>query len=187
MRTIEIPLQAGEVYEFSWPNMRYMQILVSAAALDFTVFGPTGEEEHSGALEGDYIVSYQGMPSFDRIRFLSAAAQNITIGVSRRAGGERAITGQVTVTPGDTLATVADTDIVAAAAAALVLPANTGRKTAVIINLTTSAGEIRIGDENAAAARGIPCAVGGSVSLDTSAAIYVYSTTGATVALTEVV
>lgn len=81
--------------------------------------------------------------------------------------------------------TTADTALVALTAAEI-LAANVNRKEALITNLGLSALSIRVGDSNVGAARGQPVAPGQTVTLETTAAIWGFSTPGETVTLLEI-
>lgn len=57
----------------------------------------------------------------------------------------------------------------------LLLFANSARKTVLIANSADSPGKIKIGDATTGAGSGIPVEPGMSISLDTTAAIYIYA------------
>lgn len=78
----------------------------------------------------------------------------------------------------DNLVTVADVTVTAAAAAASILAANAKRYSAIITSLSSNTQEVRLGDSNTGAARGIPILPGESVNIDTTAAIYAYTAAG---------
>lgn len=86
-----------------------------------------------------------------------------------------------------TLSSAAD-DSIAATSTELVLASNTNRKEALITNLSSNAGNIRVGDSNAGASRGVEVSPGQTVTLSTTAAIYVYNegTSAQSVGLLEV-
>lgn len=85
----------------------------------------------------------------------------------------------VTITkPGD-FATLADVTVTAAAAAAIVAAANATRKEIIIQSDPANTQEIRIGDSNTAAARGIVLEVGSTLILETTDVIYAYTGAGA--------
>lgn len=66
-------------------------------------------------------------------------------------------------------------------ATTLILATNANRRQAIITNLDTNAGTVRIGDSGAGASNGVPLAVGSTLILDTSADIYCYNPNALTV------
>jgi len=89
------------------------------------------------------------------------------------------ITAQlVTLTKATVLDTAADVVLVAAAAAAIVLPANANRREAIVCSLAANTQTIRIGDANTGAARGAEISPGQSITLETTEAIYGYTGAG---------
>lgn len=85
------------------------------------------------------------------------------------------IDAPVDISVSDTITTTED-DSVAAATTEQVLAANALRKEVLITNLFTNTDPVRVGDSNAGAARGIELSPGQSITLETTAAIYVYNT-----------
>ena len=83
----------------------------------------------------------------------------------------------------------ADATLIANAAAAVVLPANLDRVEALCraVPGQTSTNTARVGDASTGAAGGYPLAVGDVVSVYTTAAVYGYSATGATINCSETV
>jgi len=81
----------------------------------------------------------------------------------------------------------ADATLIANAAAAVVLPANLDRVEAICRANPgqTSTNTARIGDSSTAAAIGYPLAVGDSVTLYTTAPVFGFSATGASLNCTE--
>lgn len=73
-----------------------------------------------------------------------------------------------------TLVTTAD-DSIAATTTEQILAANTDRKEALITNLADNGAKIRVGDANTGAGRGIEVSPGQTITLNTTAAIYVYN------------
>jgi hypothetical protein len=65
-----------------------------------------------------------------------------------------------------TLASVADVTVTAAAAAAVVLAANADRKSALIQSQATNTQDVRLGDSNTGAARGLILAPGDTMQVD---------------------
>lgn len=66
-----------------------------------------------------------------------------------------------------------------AAATTQILAANNARRAAIIANLAGNSNTMRIGDSNAAAARGIPLAPGESITIESTESIHGYNPGGA--------
>lgn len=79
--------------------------------------------------------------------------------------------------------TAADVTVTAAAAAAEILAANTDRVSAIITSVSTNTQEVRIGDGDTGAARGVQLNPGESLEIETTAAIYAYTPAGSDVVL----
>lgn len=77
-----------------------------------------------------------------------------------------------------TLETVADVTVTAAAAAAVVLAANADRKSALIQSPATNTQDIRLGDSDTGAARGLILAPGDTMQVDVTDNIYAYTAAG---------
>jgi hypothetical protein len=77
-----------------------------------------------------------------------------------------------------TLASVADVTVTAAAAAAVVLAANADRKSALIQSQATNTQDVRLGDSNTGAARGLILAPGDTMQVDVTDDIYAYTAAG---------
>jgi len=152
------------------------------------------EDTHGDKLPFKKGSAFGGVP-FSRL-FISAEAQagkslTLLIGVDESLQGfrfENAISDftSVSIAKPDGISTTADTSI-AATTTSQVLAANSDRALAIITNLKANSSEIRVGDSNTGAARGIPCQPGETVTLETIAAIYVYNSDAAaqSVALAE--
>jgi len=84
----------------------------------------------------------------------------------------------VTLTKATVLDTIADVTLIAAAAAAVVLPALATRRDAIICSLAANTQTIRIGDAATGAARGAELSPGESITLETTEAIYGYTGAG---------
>lgn len=93
---------------------------------------------------------------------------------------------EVDISKSTTFTSVADTAIVAAAAAVSILAASATRREVIIRNLTASAGDARIGDASTAAAQGLELSPGESLVLTTTAAVYAYSAAGCTLSICHV-
>lgn len=78
-----------------------------------------------------------------------------------------------------------DVVLVAAAAAVQVLAVNVGRRTAIIGN-NSNVNSIRVGDSSISNTQGSLVGPGGSIALDTQAAIFAFSQVGATINIQEV-
>lgn len=90
----------------------------------------------------------------------------------------------VNLAPATVLDTAADVVVVAAAAAAQILPALATRRAAFICSLAANTQVCRIGDALTAAARGQELAIGATMILSTTEAIYAYTAAGANQTLT---
>jgi len=75
--------------------------------------------------------------------------------------------------------TTADVTVTAAAAAAVVLAADADRKEAIIQSLPSNTQNVRIGDGDTGAARGLILKPGDSIVLTVTAAVYAYTAAGA--------
>jgi len=84
------------------------------------------------------------------------------------------ISGNVTIDGSDAIGTAADVSL-SATAQTLISAANASRHEILITNLSSNSEFIRIGDINAGASRGAELAPGGTISLNTSAAVYGYN------------
>ena len=82
---------------------------------------------------------------------------------------------------------ISDVDDVAltAAVATLVAAANTSRKSVLVTNLATNAKAVRVGSLNVSASRGVEVSPGQTITLDATAAVYVYCETAQAVAVLE--
>lgn len=126
--------------------------------------------------------------TFSTLEVINNSGSNLTyqleVGFGDIETNDLAITGELNVQQGgDTLVTAADVTLVAATATQIVAAEST-RKEILIHNNTGAA--IRVGDSNVGAARGVQVATGGTIVLNTSAAISAYSAGGGTVSFTEV-
>lgn len=105
---------------------------------------------------------------FDGFMLTSAAAQTVTIGTSDREGDYRRALALVQIDQPNGLSTAAD---VAVSAAAVIVAAANGNRRRVIVQ-NTGAANIRVGDVDVAAARGVRLVPGGSVLLETNSDVY---------------
>lgn len=102
----------------------------------------------------------------------------LAVGIGTVLDARATFAGALPVAAASALDTPADVTI-ATGGTALLLAANGARKTAIIKALLTNAGQVRVGDVNAGAARGLPLDPGESLTLDVSAALYCHNATGA--------
>lgn len=103
----------------------------------------------------------------------------IVEGVDMRAINPANTFTSVTVTKPTDFATVADVTVTAGAAAAAILAANADRRTAVIQSDPANSQDIRIGDSNTGAARGIVLEPGDALEIESTDVIYAYTAAGA--------
>lgn len=131
--------------------------------------------------------------SFDRVTIINDSGATLAFQLEIGFGGVEtnnvSLSGTLkTAAQGHaSLVTTAD-DSIAATTTVLVLAANTDRKEAIITNLADNGAKIRVGDSNTGASRGVELSPGQSITLETTAAIYVYNAGAASqsVALLEV-
>jgi len=122
--------------------------------------------------------------SFDRVRVVANAGGDTIkfIVADDESGVDQAI---VTFQKPTTINTVADVAL-AAGAATQILPADSARQQALITNLTGNASNIRVGDLNVAAARGVQVGIGQTITLAGIQAIFGFSATLESVGVTVV-
>lgn len=120
---------------------------------------------------------------FPTVRFRDRSGSANTVGLYYGRGDFRdnrvSINGSVTTTLADAITTQAD-DSINSATATLLLAPNAGRRDAIIQNLDGAA-ELRVGDSNVSATRGVKVSPGGTLILSTRAAIYAYQNSGAAI------
>ncbi|NIT63674.1 MAG: hypothetical protein GWO39_07760 [Gammaproteobacteria bacterium] len=85
----------------------------------------------------------------------------------------------------DTLSPAEDVTL-SAAIATQVAPVNTARRRVLITNLAGNTNTIRVGDVSVSLTRGAPVAPGQTITLETTAAVYAWSTGSQDVAVLEV-
>jgi len=159
-------------------------MLVSAGAplqvqfvKDRSTFRETGRNVEAG------YVSFPGNwldreDRFDGVRLLSATTQTVEIGISDRAADYRRVVGIFQIQQPNGITTTADAAV--DTSAAIKLAANANRRK-VIIQHVSGAGVVRVGDSAITDARGARLTANGSITLDTTAAIYARTETGAAV------
>ncbi len=115
---------------------------------------------------------------FSSIAIRSAVAQTVlfTISDTPQDDNQTAITATInaTITAGDTITTTADVSV-AGVTASQVLAGRADRVSVIVKNLSGNSDPIRVGESGTGAARGHELMPGESISLDVTAAIYVYN------------
>lgn len=115
---------------------------------------------------------------FNKVRLINGTGAPITaklnIGSVRTDDNRLSLSGAFQISVPTTLQSGVDVSV-AAGATSLVIAANTSRNEALVTNLSANSSVIRVGDLNAAANRGIEVSPGQTVTLETSAAIYVHN------------
>ena len=148
----------------------YIRLTQSAETLRFRIGNYEFEME-----EGDR-AKLPRFNSDDPVRIYNPGTGAIT--VKMIVGGVdvvgQKLYGEVRNTKAQTVETLADVAI-GAGLTVEVLPADTTRREALISNLSSNVQSIRVGDSNTGAARGLDISPGVILTLNTSAAIHVYS------------
>jgi len=116
---------------------------------------------------------------FSSVRFKNTDGANSLVltfaaGFGDLVDNETTISGAITLNVPVGLSSAADVSL-GAAAKTLILAANISRVEALITNLAANASTVRIGDVNAAAARGVELAPGQTITLETEGAIYAWN------------
>jgi len=114
---------------------------------------------------------------FDAVEITSAAAQTVSIAISAVAEAQlQRIVGNITasLSKAATLDSLAD-DSIAATSTELVAAADSDRRAIMVTNLAANTDEVRVGDSGTGATNGVPVQPGETVTVETSAAIYVYN------------
>lgn len=186
MRPLDIKVQAGASELFTVPlGSDYVRVASVGAGVNVKIEVDETNESYVLTVGDDVNLS-----PFSRLRVShnSGVEQtiNLYIGRGTRAGSSR-IGGAVSVSVASGITSTADVAIVANAAAVSVAPANTARKSALITNLLSSAGTLRVGDAAIGAARGVPVEPGATATIETTAAIFAFSTAACTVSVLELV
>lgn len=106
----------------------------------------------------------------------------VAMGVGEFFDNRLTVTGNINsvIVSGATLTDVADVAVLTGATTQ-VQAASALTKTVIISNLAANGTKIRVGSASAGAARGIEVPIGGSVSLDTAAAVFVFNPSGGTI------
>jgi hypothetical protein len=122
-----------------------------------------------------------GTDTFEGFLLTNTTGQNINVQVGIAQGQIKVAnavsvqgTAPVTITSGTTLVDVAD--VAVAAGTAVKVIAGTGTdKSKIISNLLSNNTVVRVGTTDVAAAQGAEIPIGGSITLDTSADVWVYN------------
>ena len=118
---------------------------------------------------------------FTKVELINTAAATLNVQVEIGAGNVESddvtITGtiDVDVQAPLTITTTADNSI-AANTTEQILAVNADRKEAIVTNLYANTDPVRVGDASTGAARGIELSPGQSITLSTTASIYVHNT-----------
>tara|TARA_R110000737_G_C14623309_1_gene493986 strand:- start:1946 stop:2488 length:543 start_codon:yes stop_codon:yes gene_type:complete len=115
---------------------------------------------------------------------LSGAQNDLTFVISS-GDGDAGKFGNVSIQAASALNDVVDVTVTAGAAT-LLIAANSTRSEVIITSLDSNANKSRIGSADVAANRGTPLAVGSSIVLSTSAAIYCFNAAADSFAITEI-
>ncbi len=115
-----------------------------------------------------------------RLRDTSGNANIIQLGIGfgDLTDARLNLSGKISVSVSQNIATVADVAL-AAGAATQIVAANAGRRAVIVKNLATNLQTMRIGDAAVGAARGVELAPGEAIVIDSGAAIYGYNPGGA--------
>lgn len=183
----------GKVYEYAltaatakvFPGGRFFRLVTADAVVDVEFFDESGQPigEFVGVLGGfaihadDFLDLFnKRISAFGKVKVTSATNQTIKAIVARVRCEYDRLAGNITadVSVGATLDSLAD-DSIAATTTEQVAAADADRRAIIITNLITNTAAVRVGDSGAGAANGIPLQPGESVTLETSAAVYVYN------------
>jgi hypothetical protein len=171
------------------PGGNFFRLVTADAAVDVEFFDETGQSLGGGtgvfggfgtsqvSFSSDTLDEVQkGKRAFSSVKITSATEQTVLAIVSNRpiTYDRMSLSGNVDVSKADVLDSLAD-DSIAAVTTELVSAADTTRRKAVITNLITNTDEVRVGDVGCGAANGTPLQPGESITLETTAAIYVYN------------
>ena len=178
-----IALGAGD--SVKWPGGRFFKLIQAAADVTvefFTADGePLGEFVNVRAglkfsLEPADIGKVARLTGFGSVKITSATAQTVSAIISRQEIDYDSVAATVSFEKATTLTESVDLAVVDAAAAVVALAANSSRRTAIIGNLATNTGPVRVGvaPDNT---HGLEVQPGMAVYLDTTAEIKVFAPT----------
>jgi hypothetical protein len=117
------------------------------------------------------------------VQDLSGSQNDMTLIVSE--GGAAGTYGKVTIATPSTFSDVVDVTV-GAGVATLLIAANSNRAEVIITSLDSNANASRVGSSDVAANRGTPLAVGSTIVVSSSAAIYCFNAAADTFAINEV-
>lgn len=184
MATLDHPVKIanGDTKDVTGP-VTFIRLHTTTGALKITV-----NDKTTSLLTGQSIALDRPV---DKFSITNDSGSDITALLKLGDGArieDNQLSGNVTVTKATGQATAPDVTV-PANTTAIVMPTNSARRYALVTALDTNANTARVGDLNAAAARGTPCAAGQTARVEGTAAVYVYAPAGAalTFALSEVV
>ena len=155
---------------------------ISASDISATATIKLGDQQRDGVpfLRGTFLA---GVPFSDLyisctaqagkwLKFVITTEENLKINNPDQAFSE------VTLSKSGNLTTVADATITAAAADAAILAANSSRREVMICAPSANTQDVRIGDSNTGAARGMILSPGETIVVSTTDVIYAYTGAG---------
>ena len=151
-------------------NVRGDYIWLKSATGDVHIKTNQGETAVLGA--GEYARFSKSFTEF-YILDQSGSQNDLTMNISD-GGDAGKYGGSVTISNPSKLLDVTDVTVTAATAT-LILAANSNRHEAIITSLDTNTNTSRIGSSSITATRGMPLAVGGTLTVQTTGAIYAYN------------
>lgn len=186
-------MNLGQVFSYAltaavpkeFPGGRFVRLLTCDAAVTVELRGSDGSPLGSfSGVKGGFQVGVDSFAvnkdspllGFGKVVITSATNQTVEVVVSRVPVRYDRLTGSVVaeISVGETLDSLAD-DSIAATTAEMVAASDANRRALIITNLATNVGEKRVGDSGVGAANGIPLPPGESVTLDTTAEVWVYN------------
>ena len=176
-REFTILVPAGQRYQlnYSMTYFRVMTLSLSTLSVNF-----------SGTTDTSFVGAGVGIKMKNAIPYVSlintgGADLTVTVGCGcvEINDSRLSLTGNINAitVSGATLATVSDVALPNNTATKVVV-ANANNKSVIISNLLASGVVMRIGDSNVGATRGAEIPIGGSVTLDCSADIWVFQNSG---------
>lgn len=186
MRPLNVKVQASAAETFAVPlGSDYVRVSSVGAGVNVKVEVEDTNESYILAVGDDVNLS-----PFSRLKIshdsLAEQSINLYIGRGTRAGSSK-IGGAVSVAAASGLVSTGDVGIIANAAPEIIVSANTARKSALITNLSSSVGTLRVGDNLIGGTRGLPVEPGATATVETTAAVYAFSSAACTVSVLELV
>ena len=186
MRPLNVKVQSGVAEIYAVPlGSDYVRVASVGASVNVKIEVEDTNESYILAVGDDVNLS-----PFSRLKIshdsIAEQAINLYIGSGTRAGSSK-IGGAVSVAVASGITSTSDIAIVANAVAVSIAAANTARKSALITNLSSSVGTLRVGDAAIGAARGVPVEPGATATIETTAAIFAFSAAACTVSVLELV